>query len=57
MATWCLLRGHKYEVFAGVGEYAGCDYLVCSHCGHTLQTQFVGMDAPQIQAPVILRPT
>jgi uncharacterized Zn finger protein len=26
----------------------------CSHCGHTLNTQFVGMDQPQ--APTIIRP-
>ena len=26
----------------------------CGHCGHTLNTQFVGMDQPQ--APTIIRP-
>jgi hypothetical protein len=27
----------------------------CGHCGHTLSTQFVGMDQPQ--PPMIVRPS
>jgi hypothetical protein len=31
----------------------------CGHCGHTLNTQFIGVDQPQIQpaGPMIVRPS
>ena len=29
------------------------DVIWCGRCGHTLQTQFIGMDEPRIQPPGI----
>lgn len=49
------LEFHCNVIKTGMGHVVAV--MWCSHCGHTLQTQFVGMDAPQVQAPVILRPT
>lgn len=46
------LEFHCNVVKTGAGHLVSI--IWCARCGHTLQTQFVGMDQPQ--QPVILRP-
>ncbi len=33
----CILEGHKFQDFPGVGEYRGQRFLVCVRCGKTLE--------------------
>lgn len=46
------LEFHCNVVRTGAGHLVSI--IWCGHCGHTLQTQFVGMDQ---QPPMIMRPS